>query len=96
MQVQPVTIATLVDPPDRSVNNTARPEVPKGSSESSPDTVKLQRQTDDEKNTVYRLVDDETGQVISQVPSEQVLNVADSIDQLIQQTMQKPKLDVQS
>ena len=62
----------------------------------APDTLKLNRETDDEKNTVYRLVNNQTGQVISQVPSQQVLNVESSIEQLLQQEMQKPKLDVKS
>lgn len=62
----------------------------------APDTLKLMRETDDERNTVYRLVNNHTGQVISQVPSQQVLNVESSIEQLLQQEMQKPKLDVKS
>lgn len=62
----------------------------------APEPLKLTRETDDEKNTVYRLVDNQTGQLISQVPSQQVLNVESSIEQLLQQEMQKPKLDVKS
>ena len=49
-----------------------------------------------DKNTVYRLVDNNTGAIISQVPSQQVLSVEDSIEQLLQQEIQKPKLDVKS
>jgi len=45
---------------------------------------------------VYRLVDNRTGTIISQVPSQQVLNVESSIEQLLQQEIQKPKLDVKS
>ena len=59
-------------------------------------SLKMKRETDDDKNTVYRLVDNSTGQVLSQVPSQQVLSVEDSIQQLLQQEMQKPKLDVKS
>jgi uncharacterized FlaG/YvyC family protein len=43
-------------------------------------SLKMKRETDDENNTVYCLVDSKTGTVISQVPSKQVLNVAQSIE----------------
>ncbi len=36
-----------------------------------------------ERREVYRIVDPETGEVISQVPSEQVLNVSESISELL-------------
>lgn len=58
--------------------------------------LKMRRETADGNNTVYQLVDDNTGAVIAQVPSQQVLNVAESIEQLIQQEIQTPKLDVKS
>jgi hypothetical protein len=59
-------------------------------------SLKMKRETDDDRNTVYRLVDNSTGEVLRQLPSQQVLNVEDSIQQLLQQEMQKPKLDVKS
>lgn len=71
-------------------------EVEPGSVNVSPETLKMNRETDDKKNTVYRLVDSRTGEVVSQVPSQQVLNVEDSIEQLLQQEIQRPKLDVKS
>ncbi|HLH09701.1 MAG TPA: hypothetical protein VKW78_20855 [Terriglobales bacterium] len=97
MQVQPVTIPAVVDRYDQRPGAAVRTGSPDISvPENSPGTLKLERETDDEKNTVYRLVEAETGQIISQVPSQQVLNVADSIEQQIQQEMQKPNLDVKS
>lgn len=80
-------------PNETSSRSGAQPASAAVSSESS---LKMTRETDDGQNTVYRLVDNKTGAVISQVPSEQVLNVESSIEQLLQLEIQKPKLDVKS
>ena len=79
--------------PNETNSRSAQPASAAVSSESS---LKMTRETDDGQNTVYRLVDNNTGAVISQVPSQQVLNVESSIEQLLQQEIQKPKLDVKS
>jgi uncharacterized FlaG/YvyC family protein len=80
-------------PKETNSRSSAQPASVAVSLESS---LKMTRETDDGENTVYRLVDNKTGTVISQVPSQQVLNVENSIEQLLQQEIQKPKLDVKS
>lgn len=60
------------------------------------DFLRMKRETVDGKNMVYRLVDSRTGTVVSQVPSQQVLNVAQSIEALIRQERRESKLDVES
>jgi hypothetical protein len=80
-------------PRETGSRSSSQPASPGGSSESS---LKMTRETDDGQSTVYRLVDKNTGAVISQVPSQQVLSIEDSIEQLLQQEIQKPALDVKS
>jgi hypothetical protein len=89
-----ISVAAGQDDRPARLEHTINVVIPNGSV--APDTLKRTRETDDGKNTVYRLVNNQTGQVISQVPSQQVLNVESSIEQLLQQEMQKPKLDVKS
>ena len=48
-----------------------------------------------ERRSVYRIVDPESGTIISQVPSTQVLNVAESISQLLEEDSPK-QLNVES
>jgi FlaG protein len=48
-----------------------------------------------EKREVYRIIDKQTGDVITQMPSEQVLNVSESISELLQDDSPK-QLDVES
>jgi len=109
MRIEPVANTLANDAQDRVVNKpparasrqsvaqleTAAPQssVPAIPPET---TLKVKRQADDVKTTVYQLVDKSTGDVVRQVPSQQVLNVADSIEQLLQQEIRKPKLDVKS
>lgn len=48
-----------------------------------------------ERREVYRIVDPESGEVITQVPSDQVLNVARSISELLEDESPK-QLNVES
>jgi FlaG protein len=48
-----------------------------------------------ERREVFRIVDTKSGEVISQVPSEQVLKVAESISELLQEDSPK-QLNVES
>ena len=48
-----------------------------------------------ERREVYRIVDPESGQVITQVPSDQVLNVSKSISELLEEDSPK-QLNVES
>lgn len=104
MRIEPVAPVPLAETQDRAVRKPASTSMTTKTQNGgraaeraqSQNSLKLTRETDDDKNTVYRLVNNQTGQVISQVPSQQVLNVESSIEQLLQQEMQKPKLDVKS
>jgi hypothetical protein len=104
MRIEPIAPLPLAGPQDRvarkpvSTTLTVTTSKSGGAAESAKaeNSLKMMRETDDKKNTVYRLVDDNTGTVISQVPSQQVLSVEDSIEQLLQQEIQKPTLDVKS
>jgi len=106
MRIEPVALTVANDAQDRVVkkslarvpHETATQPEAAASQPSTPTippetTLKLKRQPDDVKNTVYQLVDKSTGDVVRQVPSQQVLNVADSIEQLLQQEIRKPKID---
>jgi hypothetical protein len=55
------------------------------------ETVWLER----ERREVYRVVDSESGEVITQVPSDQVLNVSRSISELLEDDSPK-QLNVES
>ena len=103
MRIEAVSVSPAVETRDRA----QKPAIPKETNSrssaqpasaalSSESSLKMTRETDDGQNTVYRLVDNRTGTIISQVPSQQVLNVENSIEQLLQQEIQKPKLDVKS
>jgi uncharacterized FlaG/YvyC family protein len=103
MRIESVSVSPAIETRDRA----QKPAIPKETNSrssaqpasaalSSESSLKMTRQTDDGRNTVYRLVDNRTGTIISQVPSQQVLNVENSIEQLLQQEIQKPKLDVKS
>ncbi|MGE5112172.1 MAG: flagellar protein FlaG [Acidobacteriaceae bacterium] len=48
-----------------------------------------------EQRTVYRVVDEKSGEVISQIPSEEVMKVSKNISELLDEDVPK-KLDVQS
>ncbi len=104
MRIEPVTPVPLTATQDRisrkPVSTTLAGTTPKSGTAAEPPysetSLKMTRETDDSKNTVYQLVDGNTGAVISQVPSQQVLSVEDSIEQLLQQEIQKPILDVKS
>jgi len=103
MRIESVAVIPAVETRDRGQKSTlpkqadsrSRPQTA-SSPVSSESSLKMTRETDDGQNTVYRLVDNKTGAIISQVPSQQVLNVENSIEQLLQQEIQKPKLDVKS
>ena len=103
MRIESVLVSPAIETRDRA----QKPAIPKETNSrssaqpasaalSSESSLKMTRETDDGQNTVYRLVDNRTGTIISQVPSQQVLNVESSIEQLLQQQIQKPKLDVKS
>ena len=103
MRIESVSVSPAIETRDRA----QKPAIPKETNSrssaqpasaalSSESSLKMTRETDDGQNTVYRLVDNRTGTIISQVPSQQVLNVENSIEQLLQQQIQKPKLDVKS
>jgi len=103
MRIESVSVSPAIETRDRA----QKPAIPKETNSrssaqpasaalSSESSLKMTRETDDGQNTVYRLVDNRTGTIISQVPSQQVLNVENSIEQLLQQEIQKPKLDVKS
>jgi uncharacterized FlaG/YvyC family protein len=103
MRIELVAVIPAVETRDRGqktalpkeADSRSRPQTA-SSPVSSESSLKMTRETDDGQNTVYRLVDNKTGAIISQVPSQQVLNVENSIEQLLQQEIQKPKLDVKS
>ncbi len=104
MRIEPITPVEFGETQDK-VNTKPVSKVPPSTvatsgraaeSVQSENSLKMTRQTDDSKNTVYQLVDGQTGNVISQVPSQQVLSVEDSIEQLLQQEIQRPTLDVKS
>lgn len=103
MRIESVSVIPAVETRDRG----QKPAIPKETNSrssaqpasvtvSSESSLKMTRETDDGQNMVYRLIDNRTGAIISQVPSQQVLNVENSIEQLLQQEIQKPKLDVKS
>jgi hypothetical protein len=103
MRIESVAVIPAVETRDRgqkpaspNETNSRSSAQPASAAVSSESSLKMTRETDDGQNTVYRLVDNNTGAVISQVPSQQVLNVESSIEQLLQQEIQKPKLDVKS
>src|SRR5512146_1360761 len=50
---------------------------------------------EEERRTVYRVVDEESGEVISQLPSEEVMKVSENISELLDEDAPKT-LDVQS
>lgn len=47
---------------------------------------------DDNKNIVYRFVDKQTGEVVQQIPPEEMLRMMQSIQQLLQKPEQKLKV----
>jgi uncharacterized FlaG/YvyC family protein len=103
MRIESVSVSPAIETRDCAKNpaipketNSRSSAQPASAALSSESSLKMTRETDDGQNTVYRLVDNRTGTIISQVPSQQVLNVESSIEQLLQQEIQKPKLDVKS
>lgn len=48
-----------------------------------------------EQRTVYRVLDEKTGDVVTQIPSDEVLRVSRKIDDLLQEDAPK-KLDIES
>jgi len=48
---------------------------------------------DANRNTIYRFLDQRTGDLIRQVPPEEVLRVMRSIEQMLQASQQKVKVD---
>jgi len=103
MRIESVSVSPAIETGDCAKNpaipketNSRSSAQPASAALSSESSLKMTRETDDGQNTVYRLVDNRTGTIISQVPSQQVLNVESSIEQLLQQEIQKPKLDVKS
>ena len=103
MRIESVSVIPVVETRDRGQKpaipketNSRSSAQPASAAVSSESSLKMTRETDDGQNTVYRLVDNNTGAIISQVPSQQVLSVENSIEQLLQQEIRKPKLDVKS
>ena len=48
---------------------------------------------DQDRNTIYRFLDQRTGVLIRQVPPEEVLRVMRNIDEMLQASEQKVKVD---
>jgi uncharacterized FlaG/YvyC family protein len=45
---------------------------------------------------IYRILDKETGDLIQQIPPEQLLRIARSVQELLQANQTPPSLDVQT
>ncbi len=75
--------------PVTAVQETAKSTPPAGNGRG--ETVWLEK----ERRHVYRIVDHESGEVISQMPSEQVLNVSKNISELLDDDSPK-QLNVES
>lgn len=73
--------------PVTAVQEAAKSAASNGRSE----TVWLQK----ERRSVYRVVDAKSGEVITQMPSEQVLSVSESISELLKEDSPK-QVDVES
>lgn len=63
--------------PNREANTGA------GSTLTSRSRHQFSRILNEEDEVVYRVVDDETGQILTQVPSEEVLRVAKRLQQML-------------
>jgi len=58
----------------------------------SPQPSQLNVSVDDKQNVIYRFTDPSNGEVVRQVPPEQILRIMRSIEEMLQESEQKLKV----
>jgi hypothetical protein len=80
--------------PQTSPTQSPRPELPKAAPPPAPAQTQISVSVDSDKNVIYQFLDMRTGEVVQQVPPEQVLQVMRSIADLLRQSEQKLEITV--
>lgn len=75
--IRPVQSVERIGTTDRQPGNDA------GSTRSLRSRHQFSRVLNEEEDVVYRVVDEETGQILTQVPSEEVLRVAKRLQEML-------------
>lgn len=82
-QAQPKTATVSTSrsslPPDRAPSTGPQPQI-------------LNVTIDQNKNTIYRFTDEKTGDLIRQVPPEEVLRIMRNVEEVLQESEQKLKV----
>ena len=61
--------------------------------QAAPASIAVAISMDENRNTIYRFLDQATGVLIRQVPPEEVLRVMRNIDEMLQASQQRIKVD---
>ena len=90
-EVAPARSASTISPPAQQTPAAAAPQnVPE------PRQFQVSASFGQANLIIYRILDKETGDLIQQIPPEQLLAIARSVQELLQPNETRPSLDVQT
>lgn len=104
MRIDPVQVAATINQADlasvrraslpaKSVVDSRQPEQPKAAPP-PPAQTQISVSIDNYKNVIYQFLDSRTGEIVQQVPPEQVLQVMRNIADLLRQSEKKLEITV--
>ncbi len=105
MRIDPLQVAAIMnqadlasvrpDPkPQKIQQESPLPQLPKSAAVALPAPTQLSVSIDSDKNVIYEFLDARTGELVQQIPPEQVLKIMRSIADLLRQSEQKLEITI--